>query len=273
LIFGIAVGALIALITALFVVYYLTYQHLTADMWDEDFTDKLRCYFYDCATDNGDVIHFDLQCIQNKILAATILDFSAPQLLVLLQVSTIFLLLGGQVIDAAGATTAVTTADCDDCGDGWCFVVELADTDGGFLPLTGQGTYVSGTGWVADCAVVGGVNRTIVQGGFSFPQTVHLLDVAIDYAYEGGTRQAGVTAVGAWVNNFSESFMNVDMNAQPDCEDCQTRTMVNLDATSVEFDLQASHGDCTGSAWLYRVTLRGDGEKPDFLLDDGWTEC
>lgn len=117
-IFGIAITALIALIGSLFGVFYLAFEHLTSDMWDSEFTEKFQCLLYECATDDGEVVHFDMNCALEKMLKASILEWSAPQLLVLLQIGTMVQFLGAQAIDALGATTAVETADCDDCEGG-----------------------------------------------------------------------------------------------------------------------------------------------------------
>jgi len=125
--FGLPVAALIGIFVVLMSVVYETIEYITADVWTEDFSEKLACYFYECSSDDGDVVHFDIQCIINKIGAATTFDWDTEaQLRLLLQVSWLMSTLGAQTIDAAGATTAVEDADCDECAQP-CITVDFTE--------------------------------------------------------------------------------------------------------------------------------------------------
>jgi len=161
--FGLVTAPLLTLAGVLFGIVYVTTEFLTADLWDEEFTDKLECFFYECAVDTGDVVHFDLNCVFQKIAEATTIDWDANELRLLLQIGTIMSMLGSQAIDAAGATTAITSTDCDGCPNEWCFTFDLEETDASGSPLTVNGctaSYVSGLGWRASkgggCAPVTG---------------------------------------------------------------------------------------------------------------------
>lgn len=119
--FALPVAALIAVYIALMAVVYATIEFVTADLWTEGFTEKLTCYFYECSSDDGGVVHFDIQCIYNKIASATTADFDLDeQLRLLLQISWLMMMIGTQALDAAGTATAVGSADCEYCG-AWCY--------------------------------------------------------------------------------------------------------------------------------------------------------
>lgn len=161
--FGIITAPLLTLAGVLFGIVYVTTEFLTADLWDEEFTDQLECFFYECSTDDGDVVHFDLNCIFNKIAEATTIDWTANDLRLLLQIGTIMNMLGSQAIDAAGATTAITSTDCDGCPNEWCFTFNLEEVDADGTPVSNNGctaSWSSGTGWFATkgsgCAPVTG---------------------------------------------------------------------------------------------------------------------
>jgi len=116
--FGLPVAALIGIFVVLMSVVYETIEFITADLWDSEFTDLLECIFYECSSEIDDVVHFDIQCIINKIGSDVTWDiYTELQIRLLLQVSYLLNVLGSQTIDAAGATTAIESADCDDCGD------------------------------------------------------------------------------------------------------------------------------------------------------------
>lgn len=116
--FALPVAALIGIFVALMAVVYETIEYITADLWDTNFTDLLECIFYECSSEIDDVVHFDIQCIINKIGSDVTWDlYTETQIRLLLQVSYLLNVLGSQTIDAAGATTAIASADCDDCGD------------------------------------------------------------------------------------------------------------------------------------------------------------
>lgn len=141
--FALPVAALIAVYIALMAVVYATIEFVTADLWTEGFTEKLTCYFYECSSDDGGVVHFDIQCIYNKIAAATTADFDLDeQLRLLLQISWLMMMIGTQALDAAGTATAVGSADCEYC-DAWCYSEAEEDVGSDIWTLV-VGTPVSG---------------------------------------------------------------------------------------------------------------------------------
>lgn len=152
-VFGLVVAPLLVLYALIFAEVYATVEFITADLWDETFTDKLRCFFYECASDSDDVVHFDMPCIVGKIAEASEVDWGFAEIRLLLQVGGIMNMLGSQAIDAAGATTAVEIADCDDCDQPLrCHYYDFEEAEYGFEPpYPGIPSYASiwtdGEGW------------------------------------------------------------------------------------------------------------------------------
>lgn len=114
--FGLVVAPLLALYAIIFTEVYLTVEFLTADLWTEEFTEKLICYFVECASEpTEDVVHFDIPCIVGKIAETTDFDWTFSEVRLLLQVGGILNMIGSQAVDQAGGATAIETADCT-CG-------------------------------------------------------------------------------------------------------------------------------------------------------------
>jgi len=142
-VFGIVVTPLIVIFAILFGVVYATVEFVTADLWDDTFTQKLVCVLVSCAADDSDVVHFDLNCVLEALAHGTdYLDPTTSELRLFGQIYTILQFLGSQSLDAAGATTAITDADCSDCEGEWCALFDFNTFDMwtvNYGTLTGDG--------------------------------------------------------------------------------------------------------------------------------------
>lgn len=108
--------AIAAFFLAVFAVVYEIIKIIGADLWDGTFTDTLKCALYGCASDEGEgVVTFEWQCVQNALAAGTdALNFD--QLRLFNQLNFIIQVIGGaDGLNQAGATTAITEADCSEC--------------------------------------------------------------------------------------------------------------------------------------------------------------
>jgi len=145
---------LIAIGRLVFQVVYETLEFVGADLWTSDFTDELRCLLLNCSSSDGDIVRFDYQCVIDGLARAVdILDITISELRLFGQLQYILSWIGEQGLEAAGATTGVETASCDDCGY-WCFNFNLLVEDGDivgscatFPTATCDATWVSGVGW------------------------------------------------------------------------------------------------------------------------------
>lgn len=137
------------LLLAVFAVAYEIIKLIGSDLWDDTFTNTLMCALYGCAGVDAGVVTFDWSCTQRALAAGTdALNFD--QLRLFNQLNFIIQVIGGaDGLNQAGATTAITDADCSGCAPTtWCYewdVDELAAWDDCF----GRGAYSAGVGWVS----------------------------------------------------------------------------------------------------------------------------
>jgi len=227
----------------------------------------LLCAFYSNIDVDGRIDQAGFEAVQ----AAAAAEFSDPTIDATL--AAVWQLHGAIGLSNAGVSWADPEADCVDCAT-WCYTVDLADNDGGFeFFAPGQGVWTSGVGLEAVNVVVG-VQRTIMQGQFVFPETIHITGMGVVFNWHAGTTSPGVTGTGGSINDGAEIFWNVQMPAVSD-GDGQTLHLedIDLNAYNMAFDLQCSHNAYGGSAALRVVTITGDGDPPTFLEADGWEPC
>jgi len=108
--------AIAAFFLVVFGVVYEIVKLIGSDLWDGTFTDTLKCALYECASDDGEgVVTFDWTCVQSRLAAGTdALNFD--QLRLFNQLNFIIQVIGGaDGLNQAGATTAITEADCSGC--------------------------------------------------------------------------------------------------------------------------------------------------------------
>lgn len=149
--FGLIGEAIVAIAGLVFEIAYKSLEEITADLWDSTFTTALQCILLGCATNTDGVVTFDLDCVNNQLAAQTnIFDLTATQLRLFGQLQWIFSMIGVDGLNSAGATTAITDADCSDCNVVHCFTIDLTESDGsahGISPLFATDTWVPGSGW------------------------------------------------------------------------------------------------------------------------------
>jgi len=146
--FGIA-----AFLIGVFEILYQALAYLTADLWDEDFTNQMVCFLQDCASNDAGVVTFDWDCFVNHLNSlADSFELSEVQLRLYLQVSYILYFIGGvKGLNLAGGTTEITNDDCDFCDTGWCHYFDFTVDDFSFHPYgfsSTFGTYVPGSGFL-----------------------------------------------------------------------------------------------------------------------------
>jgi len=115
LVFGLITPALIGLAGAIWAVGYDLVEFVTMDLWDEEFDAVLLCALQNCASDDGDVVSFDYDCVITNLAGATELELSFSQLRLFAQMQWLINSLGIEALNAAGAKTTVEEADCSDC--------------------------------------------------------------------------------------------------------------------------------------------------------------
>jgi len=157
-------GAIALAIAGFLEIMFEAIEFLTADLWDEAFTNEIVCLFQSCATNTDGVVTFDWSCL-NDAINARIDSFSLTdeQLRLYGQIGYLMYFIGGtDGVNLAGSTTAITDDNCDFCDDVWCYEWDLTLEDGGMSIAafpSSYGVWTSGVGWESQNA--GGGNELL----------------------------------------------------------------------------------------------------------------
>lgn len=267
--FGLAIAALIAIALIIFNVFYSVMEYVTADLWTTDFNDKMICVLRECALEEGDVVHFDFQCVIDKLANATSLTLDMEEVRLFGQIYYLLGWLGSQGLDAAGATTAIIDPVCEDCSDDWCFTFDLTEVDADGSPLTVNGctaSYSGGVGWTA------------TKGGGCAPATGESVLAAINITF-ASTFIRRVVVVGTSDNRTTGTacavaFPAINRGGTPVvvCQDiddgfplgCELFIEAAITGITAEFQNAAANGvtHSSGTAIIKQVTFYGSGECP-----------
>lgn len=267
--FGLAAEAIVAIAGLIFNILYETLQFIGADLWTNDFTQAVQCLLFGCATNDSGVVTFNLDCFNTALAAQTnIFDLSLSQIRLFGQIEFMLQFVGADGLNAAGATTVITSADCTLC-DQWCITVDFLDNDGGFVLYgTGQGAWSLGNGWQASDVNLGGLDRTLLQIKLDLGADFDLIEVGLLYDWTGGSQTATVQAKFLFTNNFAYSYGTYMITS--DVTDGELIWDYAQTRNEIDVLLQCSVDGFGGSAKAKSMTLRGTGTKPTLT---GWTDC
>lgn len=92
-------------------------KYITSDVWDTTFDDVIRCYLYECASDDGGVVTFDYDCLMNKLYEENVTPpWNEARARLAAQLALLIPVVGGvDALNQMGAVDAVESADCSDC--------------------------------------------------------------------------------------------------------------------------------------------------------------
>lgn len=268
--------ALLAVVAALFIAFIEIAQFMTIDLWTAEFDDLLKCLLLECATDDGDVVTFDIACFNDKY-AATV-DLLSPdaldQLRLFGQVWFMLSVIGADGLNAAGATTAITDANCDDCG-GWCYEWDFELTDGDWAQVPpgtsgNYGTYSAGVGWTTTDAIdtipTPDVYNRMLYVGLDWGTLTTLTHVEIEMEYTKGSFFSVRRALGCEIGeNFATTIIDINSTTtltgtfqlEWDGEQSSDSIVVFMRSSAVTGSPVYS-----GSCVVKRVLLRGLGDNP-----------
>jgi len=110
--FGIA-----AFFLPIFFAMYALLEFVIADLWDEVVSEQIKCFLYECASNDAGVVTFDYECFLAKMRAnINLFDLTEDQLRLYGQIAYLVNFIGGaDGLNLAGGTTAITEATCDEC--------------------------------------------------------------------------------------------------------------------------------------------------------------
>lgn len=265
--------AVAAFFLAVFSLLYAALSYITADLWDENFEKQMVCFLTDCADNSEGVVTFDWQCFNNHLNSlADDFGLTEVQLRLYIQVGFLLYFIGGaDALNAAGATTAITDDNCDDCPVEWCVVADFSVEDYGFVSAcynfptaTCDATYGDDT-WHDTLGSTGnGVTRFCLTE-IQFPQAYHFTRVETD---------CFVTGTGAPMTMGANIFANAaggspNAGVQIPVSNDHYGAVLTLDDDVDYFQFGTNVSPpgggsaATGHSYTTRVVFRGTGDKPD----------
>lgn len=255
------VAAVIAIAEIAFKVLYETLEFITSDYWTSEFNIKLVCALQECAVvDGGGVVTFGWDCFSQRLAAKTEITQDYLELLLFGQIQYMLMFIGGDGLNLAGATTAITSFNCDQCAIEWCYELNLRDGNGAGdgLNVLG-GTYASGDGWrgVYETSQV----QRDVYGYWTFPATCDV--VRLDMVYSKG--------VSTGVNNVNRLFalnpvtgystVNVGQNVENNYGIDVTKVLgLSANLAGLGFDINT--GETITTCTIHAFRVYGTGFNP-----------
>jgi len=260
--------------TTLFGTWTLAYQaleFLTEDVWNEAFTDKLVCVLLSLATDDAGVVTFNWAAFQNRLAYQIDLgDPSLGELRLYAQILYMCQFVGVDGMNHAATTTEITDDDCTFCQDDGCYEWDFSLSNGGwFVRAAGEGVYVPGAGWAANCIPAGVVGqRVIIQLNVPTPTTINInrCEAEVDYvlgSYAGGGDPRNITVRSFTGVNGGGSVLDT---ANAGTAPIATGTYEigwtepgGANPACLEVNSWSSQGSCNGSVLIRKVRIYYSG--------------
>jgi len=273
LLFGLISTSLLSAAGAAFAGVYAGVEFITADVWTTEFDDLVKCMLYDCSSCDGDVVTFDYACFfQNLWDATNLFDVTFSEQRLFYQISVILTFLGVEALDAAGATTAIETSDCEDCVDHWCFRMEFTEDDYGFASAcynfpsaTCSVTWDSG-GWHSNLgSTANGITRfAIIELNFD---EAEIIEIGMEMHVEGETSDdvmGCAIRINSIFNSASASVEvpsanNVDFGCVAEFDPPELVDYVAI--TGYSSPDSGTHNG-TGNAYITTLVFKGRGPIP-----------
>jgi len=233
-------AAIIALVIVVWDIIYDTLEYVLADLWTSDVDRALECILYNCSSNTAGVVTFDYDCVIAELAAQTDVTGSLTfdQLRLFGQLVYILQFIGGDGLNLAGATTAITSANCDECTN-WCY------------------EWTSFGAWTAPGGFAQGTQSAALYIAFASRTVTH-----IEYTYTWNLAGSGGTSArGIWgAVNFGGTALDTDAplpltSPSTDVWDGgQGMTGVTVGANAT-----AGQG---GIITITHILIRGIGENP-----------
>lgn len=259
---GFAIAAVIAIYRIMFQVVYETIEFVTADYWTEEFTDKLQCALLACSAVDGEgVVTFNMECLVKEIAETTNVLDNPAFVLLFGQVQAMLNIIGTDGLNAAGGTTAISSADCEYCDNEWCYSFDLAASAGGWTIVTGS--FSSGTGIVAVDVYDSGADDTYRYVNIEIAAPAgNYTEITCTFNLVKGTF---LSANSDYIRNGAESLFAVAASGVDDGNNTMIWTGDRSDFTTLKFQVvacQRDGGTGNGNAYIYNVQMRGTGANP-----------
>jgi len=263
---GLAVRALLTIGVIAFKEVFDFTEFITADFWTSTFTDNMRCTLYECSTDTAGVVTFDFDCAWERIKGQIQwLDPTIASAALAGQVLFMLNSIGAQGLNLAGATTAIETADCSECGVLHCYELNFRTSNhSGEFTLSG-GSYSSGIGYIG----TGGSapNFQDVYGYWAFPEDIQVAEYQMDYSKgtgSGANNVNNLNLLGSPVTNYTSPL--VDQNTfNAFGNDLIKGSSYSGMAGGIGFDVNTGDSNSYAQVHALRVYYYGD-------IPAGWSD-
>jgi hypothetical protein len=235
---------------------------LLADYWNTEITTRLRCILFRNSSIDGDVVHFNYDGVYAELNASFFSGiFQLPQTLVWQQIIRMLSILGAGALEHAGATTAITSASCADCGENtWSatFMFNGIFEDGQRRGSVGQsqgwrlypGSMVS-DGWRPVEGCIGQFD--FGERGIVFPPGTNCTDIRFRVqSYGSGNAHYELRWNGARIADMGVNSQGITLYDQP--------VLVPVNGTGVMTVRSYDAAGCTQA--IYHLQLRGTGLNP-----------
>lgn len=141
---GLAAASALAIVGIAFGEFFAFMDFLTEDVWDDEFSEKLRCILLDCATDTAGVVTFDYDCLVAQLGEyPEAFDFSFSQIRLIGQVLFLLNTISIDGLNLAGTTTVITEYDCGVCLPNCAGFYDFEIDEQGWIVQPARGTYVT----------------------------------------------------------------------------------------------------------------------------------
>lgn len=255
--FTLGIGVPVAFATGNVMILLGVALSLTTASFTEDIQEELRCILFDAASVSGGVVTFDYADVSGELDARTDIAMWTA-------IDVYVTIIGENGLNLAGATTAITEADCDVCADVWCHEIFTGFSQPAFVTypfgtVTSEELEAVADGALAD-AWWWGVTR------IDFPAATHI--TRIEYDTQGlATRDSGSAA---WIIGIGEGEDYDDVLdsrgfGNPTGWSTGISSTMDTDMTvnRLNFSVFArSNGWTDGYARMLRIRLQGTGDNP-----------
>lgn len=273
------VGAILLFIEVPFAVFYFTIEALSADLWDEAFTDKLVCLLQSVAVADGDFVLFDFEALITRLGEGTnLFDPTATELRLFFQVDFLLRTIGSDGLNLAGATTGVAEGDCLVCEPTWCYMWDFTVDAGNWTIYPGQPGSLTASGYETGLTFVSGDptrgrEQTIIEF-LGFDNTVEITGINVFVNSTLGNVSAAGLANGIYKNNFATALTTgAPFNGIADVSYSDPTDI--YPASSFQVIIVAGGcdgcGDPGGNAIITGIQMTGRGDLPTEF--EGGEDC
>lgn len=267
---GLAARSFLAIIGIIFGEFFAFLDFISEDVWDADFSKKLKCVLYECSADDAGVVTFDYGCLFEQLQGyPEAWDFSYTQIRLIGQVLFLLNVISIDGLNLAGATTAIEEANCDDCDPEWCWN-SIAETDLGTgwtahdnPPWSTDLATWSSPNWVgADKRISSASYSRVAWVERSFAET-RVTNVTMEFDVEKGG--AASTSI-ALAEMFGDGVKLAGQTFAATTNGVQTLAWVGSELLeTVQVFVRSSQSPSasySGNLSLFRITMRGVGVNP-----------